>query len=61
MPLVSIIMPTVSQIQQKYFNDNRVTIKFDGVEISALGYEKAMKILKEMLEQKNNIQNENTK
>lgn len=61
MPLVSIIMPTVSQIQQKYFNDNRVTVKFDGVEISALGYEKAMKILKEMLEQKNNIQNENTK
>lgn len=54
-------MPTVSQIQQKYFNDNRVTVKFDGVEISALGYEKAMKILKEMLEQKNNIQNENTK
>lgn len=61
MPLVSIIMPTVSQIQQKYFNDNRVTVKFDRVEISALGYEKAMKILKEMLEQKNNIQNENTK
>lgn len=61
MPLVSIIMPTVSQIQQKYFNDNRVTVNFDGVEISALGYEKAMKILKEMLEQKNNIQNENTK
>lgn len=61
MPLVSISMPTVSQIQQKYFNDNRVTVNFDGVEISALGYEKAMKILKEMLEQKNNIQNENTK
>ncbi len=54
-------MPTVSQIQQKYFNDNRVTVKFDRVGISALGYEKAMKILKEMLEQKNNIQNENTK
>ena len=60
-PLVSIIMPTVSQILQKYFNDNRVSIKFDGIEISALGHEKAMKILKEVLELKNNTQNENSK
>lgn len=60
-PLVSIMMPTISQILQKYFNDNRVVIKFDGIEISALGYEKAMKILKEVLEQRNNAKNENTK
>ena len=60
-PLVSIMMPTISQILQKYFNDNRVIIKFDGIEISALGYEKAMKILKEVLEQRNNTKNENTK
>lgn len=51
-PLVSVIMPIASTVIQKYFDDNRVTIKFDGVEISALGYDKAMKILKEVIEQR---------
>lgn len=58
-PLVSIVTPIVSQIIQKYFDDNRVTIKFDGVEISALGYEKAMKILKEVLSERKSSGNDN--
>lgn len=57
-PLVSVMMPVVSQILQKYFDDNRVTIKYDGVEISALGYDKAMNILKEVLAQKENSNKE---
>lgn len=51
-PLASVVMPVVSQILQKYWNDNRVTIKYDGIEISALGYEKAMRLLKEVLAQR---------
>lgn len=52
-PIAAVIMPVISQIFQKYFDDNRVTIKYDGIEISALGYDKAMKILKEVLSQRN--------
>jgi hypothetical protein len=51
-PLAAIIAPVTAQTIQKYFSDNRVTIKFDGVEVSALGYDKAMKILKEVLKAK---------
>lgn len=47
-PLASILAPVISQTIQKYFDNNRITIKFDGVEISAMGYEKAMKLLKEV-------------
>lgn len=57
-PLVSVIMPIISQILQKYFDDNRVTIKYDGVEISALGYDKAMNILKEVLAHRDNSKKE---
>ncbi|MBD5154240.1 MAG: hypothetical protein HDT15_03975 [Oscillibacter sp.] len=57
-PLVSVMMPVISQILQKYFDDNRVTIKYDGVEISALGYDKAMNILKEVLAQRDNSNKE---
>lgn len=51
-PLASVVMPVISQILQKYWGDNRVTIKFDGIEISALGYKKAMQLLKEILAQR---------
>lgn len=51
-PLASIVMPVISQILQKYWDSNRVTIKYNGIEISALGYEKAMSILKEVLTQR---------
>ena len=51
-PLTSIVAPLAAQVLQKFFDDNRVTIKYDGIEVSALGYEKAMKIFKEALEQR---------
>lgn len=57
-PLVSIVIPLVTQLIQKYINDNRVTIKFDGVEVSALGYEKAMNLLNKVLEQRKLKDNE---
>ena len=57
-PLVSVMMPDISQILQKYFDDNCITIKYDGVEISALGYDKAMNILKEVLAQRDNSNKE---
>jgi hypothetical protein len=57
-PLVSIVAPLVAATIQKYFNDNRVTIKYDNVEVSALGYDKAMKILEKVLAQKSKESNE---
>lgn len=59
-PLAAVIMPVISQIVQKYFGNSCVTIKFDGIEISALGYEKAMKILKEVLAQRGAAKNNDT-
>jgi hypothetical protein len=54
-PLVSIVAPLISQTVQKFFNDNRVTIKYDDVEVSALGYDKAMKLLQAVLDQKQDL------
>lgn len=51
-PLVSIIATQAAVVLQKYFSDNRVTIKYDGIEISAMGYDKAMEILKKIQEQR---------
>lgn len=51
-PLVSIISTQAAVVLQKYFSDNRVTIKYDGIEISAMGYDKAMEILKKIQEQR---------
>ena len=59
-PLASVLAPVISQIVQKYFDNNRITIKFDGVEISAMGYEKAMKLLKEVSEQQHEKNNNET-
>ncbi|GHV84226.1 hypothetical protein AGMMS50212_15660 [Spirochaetia bacterium] len=47
-PIVSIIAPLVAQTVQKLFADNRATIKYDGIEISAIGYDNAMKMFKEI-------------
>lgn len=44
-PLVSITAPIFSQIFQKYMDSQRVTIKYDGVEISAKSAEQAMELL----------------
>jgi len=59
-PLASILAPVASQIIQKYFDNNRITIKFDGVEISAMGYDKAMKLLKEVSLQRESKKDDKT-
>lgn len=58
-PLVSVVMPIISQILQKYWDNDRVTIKYDGIEISALGYEKAMKILEKVVAEREATENDN--
>lgn len=47
-PLVSITAPIFSQILQKYIDSQRVTIKYDGVEISAKSAEQAMELLEKL-------------
>lgn len=47
-PLVSITAPVFAQIWQKYSDNQRVTVKYDGVEISAKNAEQAMELLDKM-------------
>lgn len=47
-PLVSITAPIFAQIWQKYSDNQRVTVKYDGVEISAKNAEQAMELLEKM-------------
>lgn len=47
-PLVSITAPVFAQIWQKYSDNQRVTVKYDGVEISAKNAEQAMELLEKM-------------
>ncbi|MDE7199349.1 MAG: hypothetical protein K2O15_10760 [Lachnospiraceae bacterium] len=54
-PLVSITVPVFSQLLQKYMDNQRVTIKYDGVEISAKSAEQAMKLLEKLKERKAEI------
>ena len=49
-PALSIVAPLVFQTIQKYFDNDKVTIKMNGIEISAMGYEKAMKLLEKAIE-----------
>ena len=51
-PLVSITVPVFSQILQKYIDNQRVTIKYDGVEISAKSADQAMELLEKLKAQK---------
>ncbi|MCH5262151.1 MAG: hypothetical protein J1F42_04495 [Lachnospiraceae bacterium] len=51
-PLVSITVPVFSQILQKYIDNQRVTIKYDGVEIAAKSADQAMELLKKLKAQK---------
>lgn len=53
-PLVSITVPVFSQILQKYIDNQRVTIKYDGVEISAKSADQAMELLEKLKAQKDN-------
>lgn len=54
-PLVSITVPVFSQLLQKYIDNQRVTIKYDGVEISAKSEEQAMELLEKLKERKDEI------
>lgn len=54
-PLVSITVPVFSQLLQKYIDNQRVTIKYDGVEISAKSAEQAMELLEKLKERKAEI------
>lgn len=54
-PLVSITVPVFSQLLQKYMDNQRVTIKYDGVEISAKSEEQAMELLEKLKERKDEI------
>ncbi|MDE6602570.1 MAG: hypothetical protein K2K90_10520 [Lachnospiraceae bacterium] len=54
-PLVSITVPVFSQLLQKYMDNQRVTIKYDGVEISAKSAEQAMELLEKLKERKAEI------
>lgn len=47
-PLVSITAPAFAQIWQKYIDNQRVILKYDGVEISAKNAEQAMELLEKM-------------
>ena len=48
LPLSYIIAPLVAKTVQKLFSNDNITIKFDGIEISGMGYKKAMKMLNEI-------------
>ena len=49
-PTLSIVAPLLFQTVQKYFDNDKVSIKLNGIEISAMGYEKAMKLLEKAIE-----------
>lgn len=48
-PIVSITLPIFAQIWQKYSDNQRVTIKYDGIEISAKNAEQAWELLDKMI------------
>lgn len=56
-PLVSITAPVFAQIWQKYVDNQRVTVKYDGVEISAKSAEQAMELLEKMASYKTDKEN----
>lgn len=58
-PLVVVLSPAISSSLQKYFENSRVTIKYEEIELSVMGYKKATKMLKELLNMKES-ENEST-
>lgn len=60
-PLVSITAPIFAQIWQKYSDNQRVTIKYDGVEIFAKNAEQAMELLEKMKVYKDNKEKKDNK
>jgi len=50
-PLAIALTPIVSEITKTIrdlFSDRRVSIKYNGIELSVMGYDKALKMLKEI-------------
>jgi hypothetical protein len=61
-PLAIVINPSITKISnaiQSYFQENKITIKYDGIEISAMGYKKALKMLNEVIALRNAERDEN--
>ena len=56
-PLVSITTPVFAQMWQKYIENQRVILKYDGVEISAKNAEQAMELLEKMRAYKDDKEN----
>lgn len=56
-PLVSITAPVFAQLWQKYIENQRVILKYDGVEISAKNAEQAMELLEKMRAYKDDKEN----
>ena len=57
-PIISILAPSISQTVQRYFDNSRVTIKYNGIEITTMGYDKAIKLLSDILERDSKLNNE---
>ena len=57
-PLASITAPIFAQIWQKYSDNQRVTVKYDGVEISAKNAEQAMELLEKIKAHKADREND---
>lgn len=56
-PLASITAPVFAQMWQKYIENQRVILKYDGVEISAKNAEQAMELLEKMRAYKDDKEN----
>ncbi len=56
-PLVSITAPIFARIMEKYSDNERVTVKYDGVEISAKNAEQAMELLGKIMAYKADKEN----
>jgi len=46
----AIVAPVVSELVKKYYESNKVTIKYDNIEITALGVKKVLALLNEIKE-----------
>ena len=49
-PIVAIIAPTLSSIVKSIFENSKTSIKYNGIEVSTMGYEKALKLFREVSE-----------
>jgi hypothetical protein len=59
-PLAVVLSPLISQIVQKVIENERVTIKYDGVEIQAPGKRNALEIYEKLVKIKEGCQEKDT-